>query len=472
MQYLLNTVNFLGLELDWEINTIIMVCLLIQIVLVIGVVIVVCALIWRTRARRQAAAERALVGISLDLTAVQTEFKVGETFNCNGLAINAFYSVEPVKQTILDYKLLNEAQLKELEETAKTPFCYVVIPDTSAEGKLEVKVVYGTESDSYAITVTKEEPVEIVEEIAVAEEPVEVVEEIVVAAPVVEEPVERKLIGLKLNTDAVRKAFTVGDTFDKDGLVVVALYNVEPYTEIVNEYTINTPDMSKAGTETVTVGYGDQSDSYVINVAEPEIVQVKPEPIVIEEESSPEIIYVKPKPVVITEESFEGGTLRYDRSFTARLIQSDDETKNWYTELKNDLLSYKKVKDRMSWKRESYRLGHEQFAKLCFRGKTLCLFLPLNVADFGEDSKYKAEDVSDNSGYADTPFMYRIKNERRVKYAKELIALVAEKMNAPRFERISEDYYVAYEGIVELINKGLIKRTIKSKADEAIFSQK
>lgn len=186
---------------------------------------------------------------------------------------------------------------------------------------------------------------------------------------------------------------------------------------------------------------------------------------------SAEPAVVEQQPIIITEESFEGGILRYDRSFTARLIQSSNEIKEWYTELKNELLSYKKVHDRMSWKRESYNFGRLPFAKLAYRGDTLCLYLPLDPTSL-EDSKYKVESVADNTSYEDTPCLYRIKNPKRVKYAKELIASTAELLEAKRFDRESQDYYVPYEGLVELINKGLIKRNIKNTKDEIFFEKK
>ncbi len=192
---------------------------------------------------------------------------------------------------------------------------------------------------------------------------------------------------------------------------------------------------------------------------------------VADKEPTPEVKHEKPEIVDFgDEESFEGGILRYDRSFTARFIQSDDEIKSWYTKLKNELLSYKKVKARMSWNRETFRFGKETVARLGYRGNTLCIFLPLDPADY-VDSRYKVEDVSDSPSYADTPCMYRLKNDKRVRLAIELFATVMERLGAVRIERVSEDYYLPYEGIVELIDKGLAKRVIKSKADEAIFTQ-
>ena len=42
--------------------------------------------------------------------------------------------------------------------------------------------------------------------------------------------------------------------------------------------------------------------------------------------------------------------IKYKKSFTAKLIQSDDEVKSYYSSLKNELLSYDGVKSRISWK--------------------------------------------------------------------------------------------------------------------------
>lgn len=284
----------------------------------------------------------------------------------------------------------------------------------------------------------------------------------------------------------------------------------------VNGLYVIKPNMAEAGRAVVIVRYKGNATYYAITVAEPaqepieepaevpvqeEIVQEEPvqeepqeepaeevaeepaeEPVFeepqeepvqeeppVREEETQEIIVRRREPIVIEEESYEG-VLRYDKSFTARYIQSSDEIKIWYTTLKNELLSYKKVKARMSWKRETFFFGREIVARLGYRGNTLCIYLPLNPADYAE-SKYKVEDVSEYSSYGDTPCMYRLKNEKRVRLAIELFATIMEKMGGVRIERVAEDYYLPYEGIVELIGKGLAKRIIKKKSDELIFLQ-
>ncbi|MCH5156802.1 MAG: hypothetical protein J1G02_02865 [Clostridiales bacterium] len=303
----------------------------------------------------------------------------------------------------------------------------------------------------------------------------------------------RRLSGIVLDTVSVRREFTVGDEFECDGLVVQAIYNLEPTSENIVDYVVLTeeelnhiksqdnlngcyvvkPDMNEAGKKTITVVYQDKISCYSIAIAEPveeSVAQPVEEPTVASVVTPVVEEHIVSIPVVYEEESFEG-RMHYDKSFSARLIQSDDETKQWYTELKNELLSYKKIKSRKSWKRETFRAGKEVVAKISFRGKTMCLYLPLNAADFAE-TKYHVEDVSDVMANADTPMMYRMKNARRVKYAADLIAMVTERLELTRDEDyITEDFYVPYEGIVELINKGLIKRLLKSVDEEPDFLQ-
>ena len=165
------------------------------------------------------------------------------------------------------------------------------------------------------------------------------------------------------------------------------------------------------------------------------------------------------------EESYKAGIVVYDRSFEARYIQLSDESKRRYILIKNEIMSYDKVRSRRSWKRETYKNGRKVLAKLSIRGKTICLYLPLNAEDYTE-SKYKVQDVHDTKAYKDTGLMYRIINERRMKYAIELIKEVMNKNGLKKGETQNIDYYEPYEGIVELIEKGLIKRNVRKVKEE------
>ena len=305
---------------------------------------------------------------------------------------------------------------------------------------------------------------------------------------------ERQLVGITLDTSTVQRDFIVGDEFDCNGLIVLANYNLEPMFENIVEYVVVSeeemdkllsqqelngcyvvkPNMNQAGKKIITVVYQDKATVYSIAItgAEQEDTDSVEEPTVAsvsEVVEDPTVIERTARRLAFFEASAEN-IVQYNKSFTARLIQSDDAVKHWYTKLKNELLSYKKVKARISWKRETFRRGRQVVARICFRGKTMCLYLPLNATDFAE-SKYHVEDVSHVLSTVDTPLMYRLKSARRVKYSADLIALSMEKLGISRIERVSEDYYMPYEGIVELLDKGLIKRVSKAITDESIVVQ-
>ncbi len=148
---------------------------------------------------------------------------------------------------------------------------------------------------------------------------------------------------------------------------------------------------------------------------------------------------------------------KYDKSFTARIIQAPEAVKGYYSVLKNELLSYRKVKARTTWKKEGFRLGRTGVAKFTMRGKTLCLYLALDTAAY-EGTKYAVEDVSAKSQHGRTPCLYRIKNARRCNYAKALIADAAEKAGAVKGETPNENYVYPYEADEPLLARKLIKR--------------
>ena len=128
------------------------------------------------------------------------------------------------------------------------------------------------------------------------------------------------------------------------------------------------------------------------------------------------------------------------------------------------MLSYTKTKSHVSWAYDSVNAGREHIVKFGIRGKTLCVYFPLNVEDV--DEKYKVEKV-DAAKYAAVPCLYRIKNERRLRYAKELIEKVCLSIGLIKGEAHNEDYYLPYETNEPLIAKGLIKElTVKATATQ------
>ncbi len=168
--------------------------------------------------------------------------------------------------------------------------------------------------------------------------------------------------------------------------------------------------------------------------------------------------------VLYLDEDDEDKTLNYNKSFQAKLIQSSDAAKEWYSDLKNELLTYKNVTSSVSWKWESYRVKRQHLLKMVFRGKTLCLYMALDPKAYAE-RKIAVEDVSDVVSLVDTPAMIRVKNNRRAKQAMELIADLMAKFGVEKGEREAVDYYVPRTGTVSLIKQGLIKRVLRVKKE-------
>ena len=153
---------------------------------------------------------------------------------------------------------------------------------------------------------------------------------------------------------------------------------------------------------------------------------------------------------------------RYKKSFLARLIQSTDETKAYYSDIKNAMLSYKKTNSRISWHFDTINSGRNKLIKFSVRGKTLMLYLALNANDY-VDSKYTLEAV-EGQKYEETPALYKITSERKAKYAIELLAVIAEKFGLQKGkEDKNDDYRLPYETTETLLEMGLIREVPRDK---------
>ncbi|MDE5562103.1 MAG: hypothetical protein K2J01_00875 [Clostridiales bacterium] len=150
------------------------------------------------------------------------------------------------------------------------------------------------------------------------------------------------------------------------------------------------------------------------------------------------------------------GRMVFDRSFTARIIQADDALKARYSELKNYILGHKGVKNRISWRRETYSVGRKTVAMFSVRGKTLCLYLAADPTRF-DNSKYNVENMSETASRRKTPLLFRIKSDRRTAYAKQLIDIVMQEQGAAKVERRPVDYTSPYRSNDVLVKRGLIR---------------
>ena len=151
--------------------------------------------------------------------------------------------------------------------------------------------------------------------------------------------------------------------------------------------------------------------------------------------------------------------VRYDRSFTARIIQNQ-KAKEFYSEIKNHALSFEGIKSKISWRADRFYLGRKPFFLAKVRGKTLCLYLALDPAEF-ENRIYHHQDVSDKKCYRKHPMMIRVRSDLGLRKAERLISLLAERLELTQTERGKMDYAALYpyEETEPLIARNLIKRT-------------
>jgi len=94
---------------------------------------------------------------------------------------------------------------------------------------------------------------------------------------------------------------------------------------------------------------------------------------------------------------------RFIYPYTARIIQADDDVKNYYSTIKNAFMSYKKVTSTVSREHERFRRGRTTIGIAKLRGKTIILYLALDPAQF-ENTMFVGKDVSDIVKYTDDPF--------------------------------------------------------------------
>ena len=158
------------------------------------------------------------------------------------------------------------------------------------------------------------------------------------------------------------------------------------------------------------------------------------------------------------------GKIVFDRSFTARIIQSNDALKARYSELKNYLLAFRGMRCRASWKRETFSIGRKTLATFAVRGKTLMLYLAADPHRF-DRTKYRVENMSEVASRRKTPLLFRIKSDRSTAYAKQLIEMVMDENGAPLIERKPQDYTVPYRSTDDLVKRGLIRITTQHGFD-------
>ena len=208
-------------------------------------------------------------------------------------------------------------------------------------------------------------------------------------------------------------------------------------------------------------------------VEEPVVEEPVVEEPVVEEPVAEEPVEIVPT-VIPTYFDNEGNKIdiKYSRSFTANLIQSDDTVKDYYGQLKNHILSYKGVKSKISWKFDSYNRGRDQLFKIKFRGKTILLYCAIDPEEL-DKAKYHHEAINAKI-FADVPTLLKVKSGLGLRKAKEVVDTVMAKFGIEPNPKAKAVDYVAeypYEETEALLARKLVK-ILEADGDVVVVSTK
>ena len=200
-------------------------------------------------------------------------------------------------------------------------------------------------------------------------------------------------------------------------------------------------------------------------VEEPEAVEEPVEEVAEELAVTEEVVEEVAEPELVDADA--GLVVRMKRSFTAKMKQSDESVKGYYSTIKNAFSAYKKLNSTVSWHGDRFNYGRETVAKMNIVGKTLNLYLALdpNSEEF-KTTVYHQKDASEHKAYESTPFLVKIRSEMAVKKALRLVEAVATKVGAVKkanFEPTDYKEVFAYETDEALLEKGLVKATKEKK---------
>lgn len=132
--------------------------------------------------------------------------------------------------------------------------------------------------------------------------------------------------------------------------------------------------------------------------------------------------------------------VRYSYGFEARLRSASEETKQYYSEVIAESGYYDKIKVARGFKNDRLYCGRKTVGIILLRGKTLCVALALDPADY-ENTKYRGTNVGDKRRFNKTPMLIKITSPRRLSYVKYLLGELAKANGAERAENPEERKY-------------------------------
>ena len=107
------------------------------------------------------------------------------------------------------------------------------------------------------------------------------------------------------------------------------------------------------------------------------------------------------------------------KTFAEKIVESEQTTKDQYSQLKSLLISYG-MKSRVAKSNETFRFKKQLFVKITVQGKSLKVFLALNPDDY-VGTKFPIKDMSYKASYSEVPLLIKVRSNLSFKRAKILV---------------------------------------------------
>ena len=159
----------------------------------------------------------------------------------------------------------------------------------------------------------------------------------------------------------------------------------------------------------------------------------------------------------------EDARKRRTSTMRGRLRYGSDVNKTIYEELVNHLLTYKNVSRSLTNRADNFKHKGALVAKITLTGKTIKLFLPLDPEQYEYDKYHQL--ITEKKGYEEVPFTLKVKSNRGLKYAKELID---ETMVQKQVDKKKKTEHKSFKELI-LLQKGSL--LIKAKKTDKLRSR-
>ncbi len=144
----------------------------------------------------------------------------------------------------------------------------------------------------------------------------------------------------------------------------------------------------------------------------------------------------------------------YKRSFLSRLIQSGETPQGLYTEIKNYILKYKNVRDKISWGYETFSYKRVPQVKLCMRGKSLYAYFALTDEEI---ESLRIDEKVEAGKYLAVPAKIKITGVIKLHRAMKAVDVLFARLGIVAGEVPTEQYSYTYQTDAQLLEQGLIK---------------